>query len=128
MSSHASNTSRSGSHPVRSDSGTVATEPFPNAHFATAPTALVEPCLKAGCPPGGTVLDPFFGSGTTGVVADRLRMNCIVIELNPEYAAMAQRRIAADRAGPVERDRIRHSHKPADHGPLFADPTLTAAE
>lgn len=74
----------------------LATEPFPDAHFATAPTALVEPCLKAGCPAGGTVLDPFFGSGTTGLVADRLRLNCIGIELNPEYAKIARARLQAD--------------------------------
>lgn len=141
----------------------LATEPFPDAHFATAPTALVEPCLKAGtsekgcCPKCGapwvrvgettyenpgqrttngprslaqrheaagfetrleksfttkgwkqgcdcnasdpvpcTVIDPFFGSGTTGVVADRLRLNCIGIELNPEYAEMARARLKAD--------------------------------
>jgi len=62
----------------------------------TFPTALIEPCIKAGCPEGGTVLDPFFGAGTTGLVADRLGRNCIGIELNPEYAAMAERRVRGD--------------------------------
>lgn len=75
---------------------TVATSPFSEAHFATFPPALIEPCIKAGCPIGGTVLDPFGGAGTTGLVADRLQRNAILIELNPEYAAMARRRIDGD--------------------------------
>lgn len=75
---------------------TVATMPFKEAHFATFPTALVEPCILAGCPVGGTVLDPFGGAGTTGLVADRLQRNAILLELNPEYAAMAERRIFND--------------------------------
>jgi len=74
----------------------IATEPFPEAHFATYPTALVEPCIKAGSPLGGTVLDPFAGAGTTGLVADRLGRDAILIELNPMYASMAQRRITDD--------------------------------
>lgn len=74
----------------------VTTQPFSEAHFATFPPALIEPCIKAGCPVGGTVLDPFGGAGTTGLVADRLQRNAILIELNPEYAAMAQRRIVGD--------------------------------
>jgi DNA modification methylase len=48
----------------------VATQPFSEAHFATYPPALIEPCILAGCPKGGTVLDPFGGAGTTGLVAD----------------------------------------------------------
>lgn len=75
---------------------TVATQPFSEAHFATYPPELIEPCILAGCPEGGTVIDPFFGAGTTGLVADRLQRNCIGIELNPEYAAIAQRRLARD--------------------------------
>lgn len=59
----------------------------------TFPPALIEPCIKAGCPKGGTVLDPFGGAGTTGLVADRLGRNALLIELNPQYAAMADRRI-----------------------------------
>jgi DNA modification methylase len=74
----------------------IAPAPFPDAHFATFPPALVEPCILAGCQKGGTVLDPFGGAGTTGLVADRLGRNAILIELNPEYAAMAERRIHND--------------------------------
>jgi DNA modification methylase len=74
----------------------VTTQPFSLAHFATFPPALIEPCIKAGAPAGGTVLDPFGGAGTTGMVADRLGRNAILIELNPEYAAMAERRIKGD--------------------------------
>ncbi|MDE2107319.1 MAG: site-specific DNA-methyltransferase [Patescibacteria group bacterium] len=74
----------------------IATEAFSESHFATFPTALVEPCIKASCPVGGTVLDPFFGAGTTGLVADRLGRKYIGIELNPTYAEMARKRIEAD--------------------------------
>ena len=75
---------------------TIATAAFSEAHFATFPPALIEPCIKAGCPKGGMVLDPFGGAGTTGLVADRLGRNAILIELNPEYAAMAEKRIRRD--------------------------------
>ena len=75
---------------------TIATTPYAEAHFATFPPAVVEPCIKAGCPVGGTVLDPFGGAGTTGLVADRLGRDAILIELNPAYAEMARRRIADD--------------------------------
>lgn len=78
----------------------IATQPFSEAHFATFPPELAERCIKAGCPVGGTVMDPFGGAGTTGMVADRLQRNAILIELNPAYAAMAQRRIERD-AGPM---------------------------
>ncbi len=74
----------------------VATQPFSEAHFATFPPALIEPCILAGCPKGGTVLDPFGGAGTTGLVADRLQRDAILIEINPEYAAIAQRRLGSD--------------------------------
>lgn len=75
---------------------TVATQPFPEAHFATFPPRLIEPCIKAGSPLGGTVLDPFGGAGTTALVADRLQRSAILIELNPEYVDMARGRIVRD--------------------------------
>jgi len=75
---------------------TVPTQPFSQAHFATFPQKLIEPCIKAGCPEGGMVLDCFGGAGTTGLVADRLGRNATLIELNPEYAAMARGRIRGD--------------------------------
>jgi DNA modification methylase len=75
---------------------TIATQPFSEAHFATFPPELPELCIKAGCPAGGTVLDPFGGAGTTGLVADRIGRNAILIELNPEYADMARKRIEGD--------------------------------
>ena len=72
---------------------TVTTKPYSGAHFATMPPDLVEPCILAGCPEGGTVLDPFAGSGTTLAVAAELGRNAIGCELNPEYIALAERRI-----------------------------------
>jgi DNA modification methylase len=75
---------------------TVATAAFRESHFATFPPELVEPCIKAGCPEGGVVLDPFGGAGTVGLVAGRLRRDAILIELNPEYAAIARQRIDGD--------------------------------
>lgn len=74
----------------------VATQPFSEAHFATFPPALIEPCTLAGSRPGDTILDPFGGAGTTGLVADRLQRDAILIELNPQYAEMARRRIHGD--------------------------------
>lgn len=75
---------------------TIATQPFPEAHFATFPPALVEPCILAGSAVGDTVLDPFAGAGTTGLVASRLHRDFIGIELNPKYAEMARQRIRQD--------------------------------
>lgn len=72
---------------------TVTTRPYAEAHFATFPPDLIEPCIKAGCPAGGVVLDPFFGAGTTGLVAARLGREFIGIELNAKYCEMAERRI-----------------------------------
>lgn len=73
---------------------TINTEPFSEAHFATFPTALVEPCIKAGSSAGGIILDPFGGSGTTALVTRRLGCKAILIELNEEYAEMAARRLS----------------------------------
>ena len=72
---------------------TVTTKPYSGAHFAVMPPDLVEPCIKAGCPEGGTVLDPFAGSGTTLAVAAELGRNAIGCELNPDYIELAERRI-----------------------------------
>lgn len=74
---------------------TIPVSSYSEAHFATFPPKLVEPCILAGCPPGGVVLDPFAGSGTAGVVAVSHGRQFIGIELNPEYVAMAHRRIGA---------------------------------
>ncbi len=71
----------------------VSTKPFKEAHFATFPPDLIEPCVLAGCPEGGTVLDPFFGAGTTGLVCQRTGRNAIGIELNPEYYDIAAKRL-----------------------------------
>ena len=75
---------------------TVTTKPFRGAHFAVFPPDLIEPCIKAGCPKGGTVLDPFGGSGTTGLVANNLGRNAILIELNEEYVEIAKKRLGED--------------------------------
>ena len=75
---------------------TIATQPFKGAHFATMPPELAETCIKAGSKPGGMVLDPFGGAGTTGLVADRLQRSATLIELNREYANLARDRINAD--------------------------------
>ena len=69
---------------------------YREGHYAVMPATLAELCIVAGCPEGGTVLDPFGGAGTTGLVADRLHRNAILIEINPEYAAMARKRIEGD--------------------------------
>lgn len=71
----------------------INTEPFPGSHFAVYPRALVRLCIAAGSPKNGRVLDPFFGSGTTGVVCNELGRNCVGIELNEEYAELAHKRL-----------------------------------
>lgn len=75
---------------------TIATQPYAGAHFATFPPKLIEPCILAGCPEGGTVLDPFAGAGTTGMVALRHNRSFVGIELNAEYAQLARHRICDD--------------------------------
>jgi DNA modification methylase len=72
---------------------TVTTKPFKEAHFATFPEKLIKPCILAGCPENGLVLDPFMGAGTTAVVARKLNRNYIGFELNPDYIAIANQRI-----------------------------------
>jgi len=72
---------------------TVTTKPFKDAHFATYPKDLIEPCILAGCPENGTVLDPFGGSGTTCIVSEENKRNSIMVELNPDYVEIAKNRI-----------------------------------
>lgn len=72
----------------------VNTKPFPGAHFATFPPALIEPCILSSTDGNDVVLDPFFGSGTVGIVAQQLMRRYVGIELNPEYVAMATMRLS----------------------------------
>ncbi len=71
----------------------ISTKPFKEAHFATFPPDLIRPCILAGCPEGGTVLDPFGGAGTTALVSEGLGRNSILIELNEKYVEIAKRRL-----------------------------------
>lgn len=70
----------------------INTEPYPEAHFAVFPTDLIAPCILAGSNEGDTILDPFFGSGTVGAVAQEYNRNCIGIELKDEYIELAKKR------------------------------------
>ena len=72
---------------------TVTTKAFKGAHFATFPMDLIEPCVLAGCPEGGTVLDPFGGAGTTALVANKHNRNAILIELNQDYIDLTRERL-----------------------------------
>jgi DNA modification methylase len=84
---------------------TIATAPYKGAHFATFPPELVQPCILAGCPAGGTVLDPFMGSGTVGQVAIETGRNWLGVELKPGYIELAWKRIreaAGQSAFPLE--------------------------
>lgn len=74
----------------------ISTAAFSEAHFATFPPALAARCLKAGCPEGGLVLDPFGGAGTTALVAWRLQRPCTLVELSSEYAALAAERLQSE--------------------------------
>ena len=74
----------------------VSTEPFSGAHFATFPQSLVEPCIKASTRPGDYVLDPFFGSGTTGLAAEMQDRKYVGIELHSEYVDLAVSRLKSD--------------------------------
>jgi DNA modification methylase len=91
----------------------IAIAGYSGAHFATFPPALVVPCVLAGCPVGGVVLDPFGGAGTTGLVADKMGRDAILIKLNPDYAAMAADRL---RAAQIE---VSGQGTPHKLGPLF---------
>lgn len=85
---------REGTMRNKRDVWTVSTKPFKEAHFAVFPAELIEPCILAGCPEGGIVLDPFMGSGTVGVVAKKLNRNYLGIEIKSQYVQMAENRIA----------------------------------
>lgn len=76
------------------DVWTVAPANYAEAHFATFPRALIEPCILAGSKPGDIVLDPFGGSGTTGMVAESLGRKWLLIELNPDYEKLSKDRTA----------------------------------
>ena len=86
-------------HPKGRNRRTVWSVPlgkFREAHFAVFPPKLITPCIEAGTPKNGTVLDPFFGAGTVGLVATQLGRNYLGVELNPEYVELARRRLAAE--------------------------------
>ena len=74
----------------------IQTRPYPEAHFATFPTEIPEICIKAGSKLGDVVLDPFAGAGTTGLVAIRLNRDALLIELNPEYIKLIEKRVHED--------------------------------
>jgi len=74
---------------------TVNLKPYKEAHFATYPSELITPCILAGCPQGGVVLDPFGGSGTTAQVAIENGRNAILCELNPDYIGIINKRLAS---------------------------------
>jgi len=76
---------------------TVTVKPFNESHFATFPQDLIEPCVLAGCPENGIILDPFMGAGTTGLVAYKNNRNYIGVELNPAYIQIAEKRIQQEK-------------------------------
>lgn len=90
---------------------TVTSKPFSGAHFATFPPDLIEPCIIAGSPKDGIVLDPFFGAGTTGIVSLKNGRNYIGIELNPEYAELAENRIKHGTVDPEELEIIEYEQQ-----------------
>lgn len=107
-------------HPLGRNLRSVWTVPvarFPDAHFAVMPTAVVRPCVLAGCPPDGLVLDPFAGAGTTGLVAVGEGRRFLGLEQNPEYASMADERISAG-----ERPRTRRSQPVVAPAPAASEP------
>ncbi len=87
----------------------ITTRSYPEAHFATYPEELCETPIKAGCPEGGIVLDPFFGAGTTGLVALKQNKKFLGIELNPEYIEIAEKRLKPY----LEQEKLFTTHKPS---------------
>lgn len=95
---------------------TVPTTPYRESHFATFPPRLIEPCILAGCPKSGVVLDPFMGAGTTALVATRHQRHFMGSELNPDYVQLARRRLMT----PIERLNADIRTATYDDLPLFA--------
>jgi DNA modification methylase len=93
-----SDAARKQTHRNKRSVWTVPTKPFKEAHFAVFPLNLIRPCIQAGCPSGGIILDPFLGSGTTAVGAIIYSRGYVGIELNPEYVEMAKARLARVKA------------------------------
>lgn len=91
---------------------TVATRSFKGSHFATFPPDLIRPCILAGAPRGGVVLDPFGGAGTTSLVSMQEGRRSIICELNPEYAALARARIDAARLNGATQMDVFHDAAP----------------
>ncbi|MGE0760103.1 MAG: site-specific DNA-methyltransferase, partial [Pirellulaceae bacterium] len=92
-------------HPAGRNKRTVWSVPlskFRDAHFAVFPEKLVETCVRATCPAGGVVLDPFLGSGTTAVVASRLGRSYLGIDIHPAYCEMARRRLKYRNGEPAD--------------------------
>jgi DNA modification methylase len=106
---------------------TIATAAFGESHFATFPPELVERCLTACSEKGGVVLDPFGGAGTVGVVAENMGFDSILIELNPEYAAIADNRIRAS-LGRVAGKPLARNDLPEMLRMMEQEPLPTAAE
>lgn len=90
----------------------ITPQPYKETHFAVFPPALIKPCVIAGCPPGGLVLDPFFGSGTTGQVCVETGRNWLGVELNPKYIKLAKKRIAGAQPPLI----VPGVHVPANNG------------
>jgi len=86
-------------HRNRRSVWSICVKPYKEAHFAVFPPGLIEPCIKSGCPVGGTVLDPFGGSGTTGQVAKSLGRDSVLIELNPDYKPLIDKRLGSMNKG-----------------------------
>ncbi len=123
-------------HPLGKNKRSVWSVPvrsFPGAHFAVFPEELIRPCILAGCRPGGTVLDPFAGSGTTGVVAEELGRNAILIELNSMYVQMQKQRtkvqgalVSQPAVSGIDEERaariaVKRTQRIREKAPLFAD-------
>ena len=99
---------------------TINTQAYKEAHFATFPEKLVEPCILAGSRPGDMVLDPFMGSGTVACVATRLGRQYVGCELNPDYAAMAERRIRGTHPGlALQESSGKVTGRPAKHSQVI---------